>query len=306
MIITASRRTDIPAFYAQWFINRIREGYVLTANPYNPNQIKHISLTPKSIDVIVFWTKNAASMLPMLNKLNGFNYYFQYTVTPYQKDIEEQLPKIDIRVKTFKVLADKIGLEKVIWRYDPILLTDKYTIDFHIRAFTYLCEKLKDSTHKVIISFLDEYAKIRKTLKTEKIYPLSNKEIDIIAYKFSEIANKHDLSIETCGEAMDLSMYGISHAKCIDSEYINHVFDKKLIYEKDPYQRETCLCMDSIDIGAYNSCKHFCKYCYANYHNTSVINNTQKHDPNSPLLIGHLTGEETITKVKKVPNLFSQ
>jgi hypothetical protein len=304
MIITASIRTDIPAFYSEWFINRFKAGYVLTKNPYNSKQVKHIDLNPSNIDAIIFWTKNAQPLLPKLHHLDGFNYYFQYTLNPYGKDIESNVPPLKDRINTFISLSNQIGKDKVIWRYDPILLTKTYTIEYHIKTFETMIKQIHNHTSRIIISFIDEYMKIKDTLKQQGIKLLTTNEMKTIAKAFSLIAKKYNLNITTCAETINLEQYGIKHGKCIDNEEINKLFNKNIIYTKAKYQRDTCLCHTSIDIGSYNTCPHMCKYCYANYDHNSVKKTIKQHDPTSPFLIGTPTGDEQIDELKKDLNLF--
>ena len=173
MIISASRRTDIPAFYSQWFFNRIKEGYVLVPNPYHPKMISKISLSPAVVDCFVFWTKNPAPMLNQLEKLQDYNYYFQFTLNPYGEKLENHLPSIDKRMDTFKKLADKIGRERVIWRYDPILRNEEYNVSFHQEAFARIAHELKDHTSKCMLGFIDHYPHIRNSIQPFNINPLT-------------------------------------------------------------------------------------------------------------------------------------
>lgn len=289
MILSVSRRTDIPAFYAEWFMNRLREKYVLVRNPFNIHQISKIPLSPNNVDAIVFWTKNSKPLHEYLDEIDrlGYKYYFQFTITPYGKEMEENTVDKKVITETFKELSSKIGREKVILRYDPILLNDKYTVDFHTKSFEKLCGILSNYTEKVIISFLDGYKKIAKNIKEQNIKEMTETDMETIAERFSNIAKKNNLTIESCAEEIDLEKYNIKHGKCIDDELIERIFHCKLNVSKDG-QRTACGCVKCIDIGEYNTCIHKCLYCYANINKDEALKNNKEHDKNSPLLIGHI------------------
>lgn len=298
MIISASRRTDIPAFYSEWFFNRIKEGYVLVRNPMNYYQVSKISLRPDVVDCIVFWTKNPKNMIDNLDLLSDYNYYFQFTLNSYDKTIERNIPKKAHIIDTFRTLSQKIGSNRVIWRYDPILLTDKFTKDYHYKYFEYLASKLNGYTDKCVISFLDLYTKTQRNLKNLNIQPIKKEDMKEIAIKLVEIAKKYNLTIETCSEEIDLADIGIKHGKCIDDKLISEILGVNLNIEKDKNQREICGCVSSIDIGAYNTCNHNCLYCYANYSEKTVKKNIEGHNSNSPFIIGDSNENDKIKERK--------
>lgn len=293
MILSVSRRTDIPAFYGKWFMQRLKEQYVLVRNPFNIHQLSNIPLTTTSIDAIVFWTKNSLPIHKYLKDIDnmGYQYYFQYTITPYKKDMEENLLDKKIIINSFKELSSLIGKEKVILRYDPIVLTSSYTIDYHIKAFEKLCNHLKDYTNKIIFSFLDDYKKISKNMKNHNVHNITTDDMHKLAENFSSIAKSHKIILESCAEKIDLEKYNIKHGKCIDDELIEKITGYKLKAPKDN-QREACGCIKCIDIGEYNSCIHNCLYCYANINKESASINYKLHNPNSPLLIGDINHEK--------------
>lgn len=307
MIISASRRTDIPTYYSEWFFNRIKEGYVYVRNPMNVHQISKISLSPDVVDGIVFWTKNPISMMSHLDKLKEYAYYFQFTVNSYGKDVEANVPsKNDIIVPAFRELSKKVGAEKVIWRYDPIMLTEKYSIDYHVNYFNELAKRLSGYTHKCVISFVDLYRNTQSHLKELNILPLGDKEMYELAERLVEIANKNNLIVESCAEKINLEQFGIQHGHCIDCNLFEKILKCKMNISKDKNQRPECGCMESIDIGAYNTCKNGCKYCYANFSQTTVNKNTGAHDPKSPLIFGNIMPEDKITERKMVSLKESQ
>jgi DNA repair photolyase len=306
MIISASRRTDIPAYYSDWLLNRIKERYVYVRNPMNIHQISKISLDPDIVDCIVFWSKNPKSMLSKLQFIKDYAYYFQFTLNPYDRDIEVRLPPKNEILETFKKLSDIIGPRKVIWRYDPILLNSKYNILYHIDKFFEFAEKLKGYTEKVTFSFIDFYKKIAENIKSVEISEITHEEKNIIADNFSRVAKENNLLIDTCAEDIDLSKYNITHARCIDDRLIAKIIGYNFIAEKDKNQRLECGCVGSIDIGEYNSCSNGCIYCYANYNQSIVADNFKRHNQFSPLLIGETNDADIIIERKVSTNKTPQ
>ena len=304
MIISASRRTDIPAFFSEWFFNRIKEGYVLVPNPFNPKTLSKISLSPIVIDCIVFWTKNPEPMLNNLNQLKDYKYYFQFTLNPYGNKLEINLPSIGKRIDTFKRLSDKIGREKVIWRYDPILTNDEFNISFHQERFAMIADELKDHTEKCMLGFIDHYPHILNTTRQFNIQPLRKDEIENMAISFkSTIDNYPSIQLETCTTKVDLRYLGITSSMCIDKILIERITGYPILAQKDKNQRAVCNCIESIDIGTYESCLNGCVYCYAIKGKYNHIEyNMQKHDKNSPLLIGQ-PSENDIIKERKILSL---
>lgn len=298
MVISVSRRTDIPAFYAEWFLNRIKAGYVDVINPFNTKQANRISLKKEDIDCFVFWTKNPKPLLDRIDELNDYNYYFQYTINSYGKDMEPNVPsKSEELINTFIDLSKKIGKEKVIWRYDPIILTEKYNKEWHIKYFEEIAKKLAPYTRKCVFSFVDLYAKTKRNTKGLNITELSVDDMKYIAKEFSIIAKKYNLELATCCEKIDLDEYGIKHNSCIDGELIKELFGIEVSSKRDA-QREFCGCKKCNDIGTYNTCKHQCKYCYATFNNEMVIQNEKLHNPNSSLLVGELSDDVKVYPVK--------
>lgn len=303
MILSVSRRTDIPNYYSDWFFNRIKEGFLYVRNPMNPHQVSKINLSPEVVDCIVFWTKNPEPMLKRLQELQDYKYYFQFTLTSYGTDIESNIPhKKDTMIPIFKELSDAIGKEKVIWRYDPILFTKRYTTQYHQKAFAQIAEALQGYTDKCVISFVDSYAKIKKNMDILQVQEKSTEEIRRFARELSRIAHQNNMSIATCAEQMDLSECGIEHNCCIDKELIESIIGCSIKVSKDSGQREECGCVQSVEVGTYNTCKNGCKYCYANYSPDSVQNNTANYDVASPLLCGTVSETDKITE-RKVQSL---
>ncbi len=298
MIISASRRTDIPRFHSEWMLNRIREGFVDVRNPMFPTQVSRYSLSPDIVDGIVFWTKDPAPMLPKLDAFSSYSYYFQFSLTSYGQDIESGLRDKRGLIKTFKDLATKIGPERVMWRFDPILLSHKYSSEYQLHAFTTIADELKGFTKKVTISFIDEYSfNGRSIYESVETGGITIEQQNFLAERMACVAHKNDMEIDTCAEAIDLKRYGIQHARCVDSRVFERIGSCKLSrlktrYEelaKDKAQRKECCCIESIDIGWPNTCANGCKYCYATTNSEQLACNLSGLcDPTSSLLCGRI------------------
>ena len=299
MILSVSRRTDIPAFYSDWFYNRIREGNVCVRNPMNRHQVSKIRLSPDVIDCIVFWSKNPAPMLPRLGELADYMYYFQFTVTPYDRELEKGLPQKESVIETFRRLSDRIGPKRVIWRYDPILFSQGMDVRYHLHGFETIAKRLASCTQTCVISFVDLYQKTRRNLRETTAREPSADEITRLAAGLAAIASSYGIRIQTCAERIDLEPMGIWHGGCVDRMLIEELLGCRLEVAKDRNQRPECGCVQSVDIGAYDTCSHGCLYCYANTDTKTVYRNRVLHDPTSPLLIGCI-GEDDIVKEREI------
>lgn len=291
MIISVSRRTDIPAFYAEWFMQRIRAQYCTTVNPFNKKQVSVVSLRPEDVDVLVFWTKNAQPLLPYLHELDelGYRYYFQYTINGYDKIFEPNVPELEECLETFLSLSERIGPEKVIWRYDPLILSNRTDVAYHQKQFSYILKHLHSNTRRVVISIVDDYRKAAinfRRLRMQGIeIELAQEEKMLQLCDFmSRQAAAVQIPIFSCAETFDLSSCGILPGKCLDSELILRLFGLRTTSEKDKSQRRECGCVKSKDIGAYDTCLHGCAYCYAGTL-TSALRNRVRHKPDEPVLI---------------------
>lgn len=295
MIISASRRTDIPAFYSQWFIERIRAGYCTVTNPFNRNQVTKVSLRPDDVDVLVFWTKNPRPLMPYLEELEGrgYRYYFQYTLNGYPAELEPYVPSLETRIQTFTELAGKIGPEKLIWRYDPIILSNITGYAFHKKAFELIAQALQANSKRVVISIVDSYRKASthfKQLAKQGVHITEEQKFDPTCFDdlilaLVDSAKQYGLDIMSCAETFDLRPLGVLPGKCIDGDYIKKLFGIDVTPTKDKNQRRECGCVQSKDIGVYDTCLHGCAYCYAGTLRSS-LKNCQNHEPHSPSLIG--------------------
>lgn len=294
MIISASRRTDIPAFYSKWFMRRIREEFCLVPNPLNLHHLSRISLQKKDVEAIIFWSKNPAPMLQYLDELDecGYNYYFQYTLNAYPRFFEPSVPPLERRIETFHHLSKRIGPQRVVWRYDPILISSVTDYQFHKEQFESLAEQLEGYTHRVMISIVDFYKKTERRLtkmeKEEGIQVqrsiLSSPGIANLMRNIADISSRHKITVFSCAEEIDFSDLGVPHGKCIDDQLINKMGNMNIRYKKDPSQRKACLCNLSKDIGVNHTCMHGCVYCYATTNYSIAQKRFGEHDSNSPVL----------------------
>ncbi|MDR3149128.1 MAG: DUF1848 domain-containing protein [Oscillospiraceae bacterium] len=299
MLISASRRTDIPAFYSEWFFNRLSEGYSLARNPMNPSQVSKIPLTPDVTDGIIFWTKNPTPMLSRLNELCNFEYAFQFTITPYDTDVEPHIPdKHKVIIPAFKQLSNLIGAERISWRYDPVFLSERYNFAYHIRAFTQLCAELQGYVRRVTISFMVVYRSITHNIAMLQAHNDRNEQMRLAA-EFLKIAQSHGLELYACCDS-DVLAIGISHASCIDGTVFG------LNIPRDKNQRDGCNCSASADIGEYATCLHGCRYCYANHSDAAVAAKSAAHNVNSPLLTGVLRDGDTVKERNAISYRTSQ
>lgn len=303
MIISASRRTDIPAFYADWFMKRVRDGYFYRVNPFNSKQVSGFSLKPEDVDAICFWTKNPRPLIKHLDELDqrGLNYYFQFTLNPYNTTFEPNVPPLQERIETMVELASRIGPERVVWRYDPVILSSISPVGWHLEQAERIAGLLKEATRRLVFSFYDYYGKgqgrLNKALtgtgiKLEDITaPEQGEALDQVAWGFKAIADRYTLQIFSCSEDVELAAFGIQHGACIDSVLIRELFGVNATSNKDKNQRDACNCVESADMGIYNSCRFRCSYCYANFNERMIEGNCRKHYPDSPSLLYEYDGE---------------
>lgn len=291
MILNVSGRTDIVAFYTKWFMKRYKEGYVDVRNPFNPKLVNRIYFD--DVDAIMFCTKNPKPILPYIKEINK-PILFHVTLTPYKKDIEPNVPPKGVIIKYIKELSKLLGKENVCVRYDPIFLSNKYNIEYHKKAFANLCSLLNGYIDKIIVSFIDDYKNVRNNMKTLDFRDFNEEDYKEIGLSFSESAKKNNMTVQTCFENRNLTEYGFMKGECLSVELAYKMTGKVF----KCWKARKCKCAEMVDIGVYNSCKHFCKYCYANYDEKKVNDNFNKHNHNSSLLIGELK-EDDVIKVRK-------
>ncbi len=309
MILSISRKTDIPAFYSKWLFERLKQGFCYVQNPMNAKQVSKILINPDTVSGAVFWTKNPEPMLPHLKKI-PFPFYFHFSLNPYAQDMEVNLPKKNVLIKTFKQLSSLTSPRQVIWRYDPIVISNNYPVDYHIKHFELLAKQLQGYSHQIIFSFMDFYKKNNANCLRLGVRTPSLDEKKFLAKNLAEIANLYNFSMASCAEEIELENYGIKHSSCINRELLEKISGKIFDINKDKGQRQACACVQSVDIGMYNSCSHACQYCYASHSQKSVLSNMKKHDPFYPLLIGQVGAgveiKEKTTKKKTSPDCDKQ
>ncbi len=294
MILFVSGRTDIPAFYSNWFINRVKAGFVDVRNPFNQKLVSRIYFS--DVDLIMFCSKNP---LPMINKLKMLKVpvLFHVTITSYGKDVEPNIPDKRLIIEGVKKLSLVLGIDNVVVRYDPIFLSDKYNVDYHIKAFDKLCKNLNGYVNKIIVSFMDEYKNVRSNKNILKYRAFTREDYKKIGEAFSKSAHDNGMSVQTCFEDEDLTEYGFVKDECLSHE-LAYILTGKKFKSSNVRKEKKCECVQMVDIGDYNSCMHMCKYCYANYDEKVVSSNFERHDDNSSLLIGTIQSDDVI-KVRK-------
>jgi len=308
MILSVSRRTDIPALYHDWFFNRLKAGFLYTKNPFNPKQVRKVSLKKNDVTAFVFWTRDPSFIKDNLALLEGYTYYFQITLTPYAAPIEPAFKDKERLLKSITDLAQNTSKDHIVWRYDPVLLNEHHTEKSHYETFEHYASRLKGATEKVIISFVNTYRKNKRALRSSGVTPTDRATKMRMARNLSEIARRYGMRLFLCSEAIDLKEEGIPPAKCIDNERIASLSGRPLPYKKEKYQRENCTCAASIDIGMYDTCTKGCLYCYATESLEKAVVNHRTHDPRGALLFGTVDADATIRDVslkKQVrPSLF--
>ena len=297
MIINTGQRTDIPAFYADWFANRLREGFVLVRNPYNPQSVTRYRLTPDVVDCIGFCTKNPEPMLKYMELLEPFHQFWYVTITPYGKEIEPRVPNKLKVLDSFRRVSELVGPDCMGWRYDPIFISEAYPVERHMRAFEYMAKALSGYTHTAVISFIDLYEKTKRNFP--EVMPVSTEDRLTLGKAFVEIGKRYGMTIRPCAEGNELARFGADCSGCMTLSMYEDAIGQRLKAPNHAPARKACACYLGADIGAYNTCGHLCRYCYANYDEETVRQNTRKHDSLSPLLIGHLRPGDTVHEAKQ-------
>ena len=295
MILNVSGRTDVVAFYFDWFMNRIKEGFVDVRNPFYPKNVSRIYF--KDVDLIVFCTKNPIPLMELIEKIK-IKSIIHITLTSYKKDIEPNVPPKGDIIESIKILSRKIGIDNIYIRYDPIFISDKYTIDYHIKCFNKLCNLLDGYVKNIIISFIDDYKNVRKNKNVLKLKKMTDDDYKKIGISFFEISKKHDIIISTCGEKNNLKEYGFKVRDCMSASLAFKLTGKTDFKKWHSRNNKYCNCVSMVDIGEYNTCMHHCKYCYANFDEDKIEEKGIKHNPNSSLLIGDISDDDII-KIRK-------
>ena len=295
MIINTGQRTDIPAFYADWFANRLKEGFVCVRNPYDPKQVSRYRLDPAVVDVIGFCTKNPAPMFPYMDLLKEYGQYWFVTITGYGRDIEPNVPDKHRLLDDFRKLSCTVGIDSVGWRYDPVFISERYGADYHLKAFEQIAAALSGYTKTAVISFIDLYPKVRRNFPEAREVPKEQRLK--LGREFIRIASAYGMTVRPCAEGDELAAYGADCSGCMKISDYEKAIGRYLNAPKWKGARAECACYLSCDIGAYNTCKHLCRYCYANAEPSKVLAQSRLHDPRSPFLIGSYRDDDVIHDV---------
>lgn len=296
MIINTGQRTDIPAFYPKWLANRFKEQIVCVRNPFNPEQVSRYKLSPDTVDVVGFCSKNPAPFFEYMDIIKEYGQYWFVTITPYGKDIEPNVPDKHKILEDFIVLSKLVGINSIGWRYDPILINERYTVEYHLKAFEQMAAALSGYTKTVVISFIDLYEKVKRNFP--EVCSVSRENKHFLGKELIKIATSYDMIVKPCGEGQFLSKYGADCSGCMTIATYEKAIAQKLIVPNKKPARKECACYLSGDIGAYDSCAHLCRYCYANNDVDAVKRNIKLHDPDSPFLIGNYKPGDIIHDVK--------
>lgn len=293
MIINTGGRTDTVQYYTEWLLNRFREGFVYTRNPLFPNKVTRYELSPDKVDAIVFCSKNYEPILENLSEITDkYNTYFHYTITAYDKDIEPRVPSIEKSIETLLRLENIVGKNRIAWRYDPVLLTDKYTIDYHLQTFEMMSTRLSGHIDRCIFSFVEMYKKL--SLNMPELKPMTEGEKLILAKGMGNIAAKYNIYLQTCATNGDYTSFGIHPSGCMTLDILGKANGIKFKNLKHKGNRKHCNCIETRDIGAYDTCPNGCKYCYANATPAKAVENFKIHNKTSPILLGEIKETDTI------------
>ncbi len=294
MIINTGARTDTVQYFTKWLLKRFEEGFVYSRNPLFSDKVTQFDLTPETVDCVIFCSKNYRPILNDITKITGrFNTYFYYTITAYGKDIEPGVPTIEESIETLKELVSIVGKERTAWRYDPVLLTSDYTIRRHFETFDYMAEKITPFVDRCIFSFVEMYKKLQTNMP--ELMNFSIEDMNEIAEGLGRIAGKYGLYLQTCGTNGDFTKYGVHKSGCMTLEILGNANGIKFKNLKHKGLRTGCHCFEARGIGDYDTCLNGCKYCYANKNPKKASDNYKFHDPDSPLLLGHLKEDDILT-----------
>ncbi len=295
MIINTGQRTDIPAFYAEWFANRLKEGVVCVRNPYYPEQVSRYRLDPSVVDCIGFCTKDPAPMFRYMDLLKDYGQYWFVTITPYGRDIEPNVKDKRRLIDDFRTLSGLVGVNSSGWRYDPIMITERYTAEYHIDTFERMAAALEGYTQTAVISFIDLYAKVRHNFPEAR--EVAAEERLALGKEMVRIAAAHGMTLKPCAEGSELAAFGADCGGCMRISDYEKAIGMRLDAPVKKGARAECACYISCDIGAYDTCRHFCRYCYANTDRANVLARSKQHDPNSPFLVGNYREGDVINDV---------
>lgn len=293
MILNTGGRTDTVQYYSEWLLNRFKEGFVYSRNPFYPNKVTRYELTPDKVDCVVFCSKNYEPILNRLSEITDkFNTYFHYTITAYGTDIEPRVPTIEKSIETLLKLENIVGSQRIAWRYDPVLLTDKYTIDYHLKTFENMASLLNGHIDRCIFSFVEMYKKL--SVNMPELKEISDIDKITLAKGMGEIAEKYNIYLQTCATNGDYANFKIHPSGCMTLDILGNANNIKFRKLKHKGMRANCNCIDARDLGAYGTCPNGCRYCYANSTPNRALENYKLHDENSPILLGEIKSTDII------------
>ena len=295
MIINTGQRTDIPAFYADWLANRLKEGFVCVRNPYYPGQVSRYRLDPSVVDCIGFCTKDPAPMFRYADLLKPYGQYWFVTITPYGRDIEPNVKDKNQLIEDFRFLSRTAGINSVGWRFDPIFISDKYTAEYQLYAFGRIAAELEGYTKTAVISFIDLYPKVKRNFPEAR--EVTKEQRLMLGREMVKLAGEHGMTLKPCAEGDELAQFGADCGGCMRLRDYENAIGKKLNAPKKKGARAQCACYLSCDIGAYDTCRHLCRYCYANAEPAKVLARSRLHDPASPFLIGNYEAGDVVNDV---------
>ncbi len=293
MIINTGGRTDTVQYYSEWLLNRFKEGFVFSRNPFYPAKVTRYELSADKVDCVVFCSKNYEPILERLHEITDkFNTYFHYTITAYESDIEPRVPTIEKSIETLIKLKNIVGKNRIAWRYDPVLLTEKYTIDYHLKTFENMTSQLSEHIDRCIFSFVEMYKKL--SVNMPELKAITQNEKIVLASGMGEIAQKYNLHLQTCATNGDYTNFGIHPSGCMTLDILEKANNVKFKKLKHRGNRKHCKCIETRDIGAYDTCPNGCRYCYANATPKKALENFKLHNPNSPILFGEIKESDII------------
>ena len=299
MIIHASRRTDIPAFFSDWFLNRLEEGYACVRNPFDPKQVSRVALDPQAVDGFVFWTKDPSPMIPHLDRLEPYPYYLNVTINPYGPSLEAAVPRRGTVVtESFLRIADLVGPDRLVWFYDPVFLTERHTVESHLDSFERIARKLEGATDCCSVGFLTFYKSVERAIAGSGIVGATQRQRDSLLRGFRDIANAYGMELRVCADGMEGVPPGTTMCACVDAPRLERISGMGLLPARTDRGCESCRCHQTMDIGAYGTCMHGCVYCYANARYPNLLRNYHAHDPASELLIGHVRDDDRVVDTK--------
>lgn len=298
MIVCVSRRTDVPAFHFDWFLNRLREGYALSRNPICQKRIHRIPLALSDVDLLLFMTKNPAPCIPHLREISdmGYEMAFHITVNPYGRALEPNVPPLDEVIDSFRRVSEIVGSDRTVWRYDPVVFGSGFDVDYHIRMFERIASGLEGFTERCVFSFLGCYEKHEGLVMGGRLREVTGEEKALFLESIPELASRHGIELSNCCGDADYTGYGVTSRGCVDAESLK---SWGIPYDSRRYSvRDHCRCVKMVDVGAYDTCLHDCIYCYANRMD-GKRRSSRRYYPSSELLYGTVEPDDEVVGMRR-------